>query len=650
MRNFGLPRINKPFPTAADSHFPAVDMAIRRLKPFWIGQVTSGDRLCSFSSLKQQLEAFDDCASDFFNFELIQRSDFMRKLRVVCDYMLLRGRGVIKATVDPMDKIEKYPLVFEAIDPIYILMPQSANGFEDADEFVHCRNMTVEAYLRLDDRYNKDPGLIRRIRGSQDFSTLGLDNLDIRLKQGIAFSNAANRIVIFEHYIKNGSGWMVQTYCPSASDEPLRKGYGVPYKVGGKTSIPFYSFQMEVCDEGWYAPRGLGELLGPVEQYMTKLWNSKADFITFANTPLYTGEKEIVNSANYRFQPGEYIPGNIKSVGQSAPPIDFDREIMFARGIAEEQSQSPDYGLQKSGGSNSDPRTAREISAIGSLQAAGTTDNANMFREDLTKLYRHVWGLLIMFKERDFSYYTQQEIKQLPPETLHDQYLITPDGSPENWNRMARLQKAIGLQQATQGNPNVDQEPITKELLTAYDGRMAQKAFIPTNLRGANEYEEQVVVINTMLCPGGNKPAFPAPVRPNEDHVTRIKANLDWMHGALLKGTPVDPQSRTLLHQNISQHLEFLKQQNPSAVKQVEIAVHQLDQSGSQPNGQQIGGPNSQPADTTQMQQGATGAQPSPVKESVSINYKDAPPDIQRQMEKAAGFIPSQIGTQPQFA
>lgn len=35
-------------------------------------------------------------------------------------------------------------------------------------------------------------------------------------------------------------------------------------------------------------------------------------------------------------------------------------------------------------------------------------------------------------------------------------------------------------------------------------------------------------------------------------------------------------------------------------------------------------------------------------KESVQINYRDAPPDIQRQMEQAAGFKPSQIGTQPQ--
>ncbi len=38
------------------------------------------------------------------------------------------------------------------------------------------------------------------------------------------------------------------------------------------------------------------------------------------------------------------------------------------------------------------------------------------------------------------------------------------------------------------------------------------------------------------------------------------------------------------------------------------------------------------------QQQAAKGA----VKESVSINYKDAPPDIQRQMEQAAGFQPSQ--------
>lgn len=36
---------------------------------------------------------------------------------------------------------------------------------------------------------------------------------------------------------------------------------------------------------------------------------------------------------------------------------------------------------------------------------------------------------------------------------------------------------------------------------------------------------------------------------------------------------------------------------------------------------------------------------PAGPKESIAINYKDAPPDIQRQIEKAAGFTPSQMGS-----
>ena len=38
---------------------------------------------------------------------------------------------------------------------------------------------------------------------------------------------------------------------------------------------------------------------------------------------------------------------------------------------------------------------------------------------------------------------------------------------------------------------------------------------------------------------------------------------------------------------------------------------------------------------------------PPPPKEGIAINYKDAPPDIQRQMEQAAGFKPSVLGVQP---
>src|SRR4051794_5648773 len=57
MRHDGLRRRNKPFPTAADLHFPLIDMNIRKAKPFWTAQATSTERLASFVALQQQQKA-----------------------------------------------------------------------------------------------------------------------------------------------------------------------------------------------------------------------------------------------------------------------------------------------------------------------------------------------------------------------------------------------------------------------------------------------------------------------------------------------------------------------------------------------------------------------------------------------------------------
>lgn len=577
----GLPRVNKPFPSASDAHYPLIDMTIRKLKPFYIGQMLSGDKLCSFTSLKEQLDTISEAAADYYDFISVNKSKLVQEIDRAVYFMLRTGRGVIKSTIDPLDG---YKLVDESIDPYFILMPQSADDFEDADEFVHVRMFTVPSYKRLDDRYDKEPATIEKIRGSKDWLSLGLYNQDMRLQQGIAWTSQPNQILVYEHYVKTGGGWTVHTYCPMAPDLDLRKPYGVPYKVNGKVVVPFVSFPMEMNEAGWYAPRGISELIAPVEQYLTKLWNEKADAMTFANRPLYTGDKEIVNSANYRWAPGEYIPGNIRGVQQGTPPFNFDQEIGFARSIAEQQSQSPDFGITDNSGAQdtSKPRTATENQRISALQQTGTNYQGSLFRQRLTKMHTNRWGLICQFKEREFAYYAAGQISQVPEQALHDEYLIAPDGTVEGWNKLASFQKAVGLMQTFQGNPNSDNEYWTKKAMGAADARSVIKGgFIPTNLKGASEYEDEAMIISSLIVPGSGKPSFPATVKPTDDQPSRIKALLDWIHAAQMKGTPVDPQSRMVLQQRIAQRLQFLHQSNPAAASALKKQIGQMEQASA---------------------------------------------------------------------
>jgi hypothetical protein len=598
MRHDGIRRQKKPFPGAADGHYPMVDMAIRKAKPFWMGQVTSGDKLAVFTSLKpNDLSSFSDSAADYFDFILTQKSQFLRKLRVAVDHMLLRGRGIIKVTVNPLDD---YSLQIEAINPMFILMPQMADDFPDADEWVHVKHLSVAAYKRLDARYDTSPETVAKIRGSENFENFSTITEEKRTREGITHTTDPENIILWEHWKRTVSGWRIFTYSPHAPEIALRKPHGCPWKVQGKPSCPFFSFPMEVKDEGWYSPRGLGELLASVEQYLTKLWNEKADAMTFANRPLYTGEKEILNPANYRWAPGEYIPGNIRGVQQGQPPFSFDQEIMFARSIGELQAQTPDFGITQEGAGQGGgkARTAAENYRIAALTQAGTNDNAVVFREKLAEVYRHIWGLILQFKPKDFTYFAAGEVGTLPEQALHDAYLIAPDGSPDGWNRQQRFQKAVALMQVFTGNPNVNPEVLTRNALAAEDGRLAQQAFVPSNLKGAIEAEDEAHEIAIL------KEGFPAVVTPGEDHATRIKMLLGWLQKQQQTGAPLDPIARQRIQEHLAVHYQYLQKTNPAGARQLAQTVQQQEQ--PQPNNvaqmPAAGGP---PVQTTPDQVGA---------------------------------------------
>jgi hypothetical protein len=558
MRHEGLRRRNKPFPTAADSHYPAIDMAIRKQKPFWLGQVMAGNRLASFVSIKPQADTLAEAAADWFNFRVFQKSNFLQKIRVVVDVMLLRGRGILKTTTDPFNQ---HALVFEAIDPMFLLVPDDAVDIEDADEFVHIQQWTVPKY-QANRRFDQSPETIKQIRGVQQTDTLLQYLRDKQLREGITHSTDENKIVLWEHWVKTPNGYTIYTYSPQNPDLEIRKPYGCSYKVDGKVSLPFTSFAAEIKDEGWYSPRGLAELLAPVEAYMTKLWNEKADAITFSNRPVLTADGEIPNVANLRWQPGEIIPMNLRGVQMPAPPLSYDQELMFAASIGEQQAMTPDFGISDlSNNASGKPRTATENERISALQSAGMNDNAMMFRNSLTKVYRHIWGLMVQFKGDDFSYYAAGNVGVMPESALHDAYLIFPDGSPDGWNRQKKMQMAIARMQAFQNNPNVSMEELTKEALNADDPRLALKAFIPTNQKANSEAEQEAIDILVL------KEGYPAAVMPGEDHATRIWIDFTWLMKQGQTGAPLDPVVAQRVQQHMAVHFQYLKQTDPQTAK-----------------------------------------------------------------------------------
>jgi len=591
-RHDGIRRRHKPFPTAADLHLALIDEKVNQKKAFTLAQVLGAPKLGTFISMRQQLAETTQSASDFFDFELKHRSNLLDILDTVVDTMWLRGRGIIKAYVDPWDD---YKIVHESVDPLFIIMNDSANDFSDADEWVHVRQISVNKFkcdrryfnrtiTPMDDRelHNK----IELIRGGKsaldrlktqrgrDFDEIQLDK---EVREGITHSNSSDTIIIWEHYVRTMGGITVYSYCPVAMDVEIRKPFGVPYKVGGRVSEGFFSFPAERKDEGWYSPRGVAEKVFDKEIYACKVWNAKADAMTFFNTPMLTSEVPLQNPANYRMVPGEYMPGNVRPIQFGQPAISFDQEIAFARGEAELDSQSVDIGIEKPNNRSGDKRTAKEVGVASSLAQVGQNYAGGLFMKCMAKLLAFDWNLCLQYKRKKLTYFVSDDLQTLPEQALHDEYLITPGGSPEDWDKTQKIQRALNRLETLKGAPNVNQDELVRDLLTADDARLVKRLLMPQAQKAASEAEDEAMEIVIMTD------GFPAMVKPGEDHLTRIKVLLGWMQKQGMTRQPVDPIAKQRIHEHLATHMKFLQQLQPQAYKALMQQIRQQEQQPMQP-------------------------------------------------------------------
>ncbi len=95
LRHHGLRRTNKPWPKAADLHWPLIDTAIEKLKPLFLQQALGMDVVASFVPMRQQLNAYTRVAEDWFNYKIRDKTNFVDEVLSWVDYTLMSGRGVM---------------------------------------------------------------------------------------------------------------------------------------------------------------------------------------------------------------------------------------------------------------------------------------------------------------------------------------------------------------------------------------------------------------------------------------------------------------------------------------------------------------------------------------------------------------------------
>lgn len=553
LRHHGLRRQNKPWLKAADMHWPLIDTQIEKLKPLFLQQALGMDVVASFVPMRQQLNAYTKVAEDWFNYKIREKTNFQEEILSWVDYTLMSGRAVIKCFWNPGDK----RVGFEAIDPLYFLVPAYTVDLQDADWAVQVMPMSVPAYRRMARQmgWKSDKATIDKIRGNPQEDNIPGTNVesDVKnLREGITYTNNPDMIIVWEVYRKTDDGkWQIYTYSPADKSIDLREPMELPYDHG---QLPFIDFPYEIKDKGWFSPRGVCEILAPFELSMTSMWNHKHDAMTLYNRPLFRAERELPNSINLRFQPGQILPYGVAPVTMPQPPISFDVEINNTRAVAEQRIGTPDYGINSMVEGQSSRRTATEIKSINAQAMQSGDLRARLFRMALGKLYRQAWSLYIQYDKQSLQYRFAEDSLSADPVALHDQYELEPKGGMDMVSRQAMVNQAIARKQLFAQSPWVDQVELDKSIMELDDPTLIKRLLRDPGQKAQDELEDEAKLIPTLLV------GIPVPAKPGQNFAGRIGVLMQYLQGAQQQGQQFPPAAMNAIMQRLDSLLAGYEQ------------------------------------------------------------------------------------------
>ena len=582
LRHHGLRRQNKPWLKAADMHWPLIDTQIEKLKPLFLQQALGMDVVASFVPMRQQLNAYTKVAEDWFNYKIREKTNFQEEILSWVDYTLMSGRAVIKCFWNPGDK----RVGFEAIDPLYFLVPAYTVDLQDADWAVQVMPMSVPAYRRMAKQmgWRSDKATIDKIRGNPQEDNIPGTNVesDVKnLREGITYTNNPDMIIVWEVYRKTDDGrWEIYTYSPADKSIDLREPMELPYDHG---QLPFIDFPYEIKDKGWFSPRGICEILAPFELSMTSMWNHKHDAMTLYNRPLFRAERELPNSINLRFQPGQILPYGVAPVTMPQPPISFDVEINNTRAIAEQRIGTPDYGINSMVEGQSSRRTATEIKSINAQAMQSGDLRARLFRMALGKLYRQAWSLYIQYDRQSLQYRFAEDSLSADPVALHDQYELEPKGGMDMVSRQAMVNQAIARKQLFAQSPWVDQVELDKSIMELDDPTLIKRLLRDPGQKAQDELEDEAKLIPTLLV------GIPVPAKPGQNFAGRIGVLMQYLQGAQQQGQQFPPAAMNAIMQRLDSLLAGYEQVATNEARKLRKDIQTYFQStGMLPNPNQV--------------------------------------------------------------
>lgn len=563
MRHDGLRRRNKPWPNAADMHFPLADMLIEKLKPTYVAQIFATETVASFVALKQEFMGHQNACASFYDYRLKQQSNFEAEMMVAIDTMLQNAKGIVKVFWDAAAK----RIRFESINPHHLIVPSWTGPLAEADWIVHVQQFSKAKYLRMEN-FVRDEATMAVITSTDD--TAAREDQVRYTREGIT-KPTKGQIVVWEVFYRDERNqWRVKTYSPNKPDLALRPEFGLPYNQGvfgeSMPPPPFAELNAELKERGFFSPRGICERVMPHEVSLCKDWNTMKDYQTLTCSPLFYAQQGVPQNANLRMVPGQILPFQLQAVQFPTLPTDLPNSMLATRGIAEQLVALPDAGLGRST-DQSKPKTAAETNLLGSIAGRNDDLRSRTFRRELAHLLNLGWGILLQYAGDDLQYFADDQLLALPKDALSGAYRIEPNGSGDNYNRTMVLQRAMARKQLFTNNPNINQLELDRSVLEADDPRLVKRLLVNAGTQAAQQQEDQAQEISILLL------GFPAEVRQTDDDWAHIQSCVGFVQRRAKTGEPMNGEFLANLAMHTEAHLNALKAKNRALWQQKQPLV-----------------------------------------------------------------------------
>jgi hypothetical protein len=557
MRHDGIRRANKPWPNAADMHFPLADTTIEKLKPFYVQQIFTSETIAQFTGLDGNSAAYQAVAAQWMDDHLKQRSNFEEEVVIATDRMLQHGRAVVKVYWDTAQS----RVVFEAVHPLYLIVPPYTTTIDRADWIVHVQHFSRAAFERLDEEvWDNKAETIELIagRGQNSHYEQTKDQ-----REGLTHGNREDQIIVWEVMSREKTGgWKVRTYSPTAPAKLLRQDFTLPYNKAifeRHPPPPYFQLSAEIKDRGFYDSRGVCERAAPFEASLNKDWNTSKDYQTLTCSPTYYAKNGVGSVGNIQMIPGQILPFEIAAVQYPPTPIDLQQSMVGTRMVFEQAIALPDFGTGQAINTK-ERKTATEVQAMASVMGQSTDLRARIFRREVARGLQMAWALLIQYAREELTYFYLDELKELDEKALDGKYRIEPAGSGDSWNKERNVQEALTLFQLLRGDPLIKQDSLRKYLLERKDPKLCKQLILDQGTSASEQIEDQAQEITAMMI------GFPAQVRPTDDDFSHLQSVFGFLQRPT--ATPLTAEARVLLAKHVGEHVAQWKKLKPDQFQQ----------------------------------------------------------------------------------